>query len=252
MLSDRRGVQGSGRTRGAVLSRDFGPPCTAPEFAGAAAFLGPAPSPCGSGGTLNALRLIVMASQPKDSQSITRIARRIDRQCTMKRPTFASPPEEWAQARGAFAARRPEPGPADWSARSPRVWNRWRPRGSLIETNNEWAFRGFRRATGATVPSTVPLHGAGVAGAHHRYSQRQAARRSLLTSSGLFEDRPSYTMPWGTTPQCTVTPCAGPSNRPLSRVRRILRVDTKVAKQGSAMDDYTTTIVTCVWFGFEW
>ena len=55
----------------------------------------------------------------------------------------------------------------------------------MIETNDEWAFRGFRRATGATVPSTAPLHGAGVTGAHHRYSQRQAARCGLLTSSGL-------------------------------------------------------------------
>jgi transposase-like protein len=28
----------------------------------------------------------------------------------------------------------------------------------MLEQNDEWAFRGFRRATGATVPSTSPLH----------------------------------------------------------------------------------------------
>ncbi len=69
----------------------------------------------------------------------------------------------------------------------------------MIETNDEWAFRGFRRATGATVPSTATLHGAGDAGPHRRYSQRQAAHRGLLTSSSLSEGRPSYTMPRGTT-----------------------------------------------------
>ena len=69
----------------------------------------------------------------------------------------------------------------------------------MFETNDEWAFRGFRRATGATVPSTAPLHGAGVAGPHHRTSQRQAARFGLLARSGLSKGRPAYTRPWGTT-----------------------------------------------------
>ncbi|MGI3213049.1 transposase, partial [Roseovarius tibetensis] len=33
----------------------------------------------------------------------------------------------------------------------------------MLEQNDEWAFRGFRRATGATIPSTPPLHAGGKA-----------------------------------------------------------------------------------------
>ena len=56
----------------------------------------------------------------------------------------------------------------------------------------------------------APLHKAGAAGAHHRYSQRQAARRGLPTSSNLSEDQPFYTMPRDTThPQLHgCTPCS--------------------------------------------
>jgi len=36
----------------------------------------------------------------------------------------------------------------------------------MLEQNDEWAFRGFRRATGATVPSTPPRHADGKADRH--------------------------------------------------------------------------------------
>ena len=63
---------------------------------------------------------------------------------------------------GADAAHRGHGAPSP-SARSPRVSNRWRPRGSLLEQYDEWAFRGLRRATGATVSSTPPRHAGGKA-----------------------------------------------------------------------------------------
>ena len=50
-----------------------------------------------------------------------------------------------------------------------------------------------RRADGRNqrrVDCRAPLHGAGVTGPHHRYSQHQAARRGLLSSSSLSEGRP--------------------------------------------------------------
>ena len=50
--------------------------------------------------------------------------------------------------------------------------NRWRPRGSLLEQNDEWAFRGFRRDTGATVPCTSPLDAGGKADGRVRRCQR--------------------------------------------------------------------------------
>ena len=63
---------------------------------------------------------------------------------------------------GADAAHRGHGAPSP-SARSPRVSNRGRPRGSLPEQNDEWACRGLRRATGATVPSTPPRQAGGKA-----------------------------------------------------------------------------------------
>jgi hypothetical protein len=41
----------------------------------------------------------------------------------------------------------------------------------MLEQNDEWAFRGFRRATGATVPSTPTLHAGGKADRHVRPSR---------------------------------------------------------------------------------
>ena len=50
----------------------------------------------------------------------------------------------------------------------------------MIETNDEWAFRGFRRATGATVPSTSPLHAGGKAdGRVRRYQLGDDDRRAV-------------------------------------------------------------------------
>jgi len=42
----------------------------------------------------------------------------------------------------------------------------------MLEQNDEWAFRGFRRATGATVPSTPPLHAGGKADGRVQPSRR--------------------------------------------------------------------------------
>jgi hypothetical protein len=50
----------------------------------------------------------------------------------------------------------------------------------MLEQNDEWAFRGFRRATGATVPFTAPLHADGKADHHvQRYRQGADDRRPL-------------------------------------------------------------------------